>query len=212
MFPIQYVFTILFLAVGPLKTIAVFYELTRSDDWPYRIRAAVFATLIAGALIALVALAGASTLESWHVSTAALEIAIGILLIQSTFATLSTLRLGHRKGADQADRSGQAPVSAAALAFTPIAAPTIVTPTGVVTIVLFLSLSRSDPVVTHQIYVVILALLGLNLVGMLLAGFILRFGGVLILEIIGWVFAALQAPLAVEVILSGLKLAGLAPR
>ena len=31
------------------------------------------------------------------------------------------------------------------------------------------------------------------------------------LEIVGWVFAAMQAALAVEVILSGLKLAGFAP-
>jgi hypothetical protein len=55
-FQIEYIFTILFLAMGPLRTIPVFYELTRENDWPYRIRAAVFATLIAGAIIALVAI------------------------------------------------------------------------------------------------------------------------------------------------------------
>jgi small neutral amino acid transporter SnatA (MarC family) len=59
--------------MGPLRTIAVFYELTLPNDWPYRVRAAVFGTLIAGAIIAVVALVGVSTIESWHVSVAALE-------------------------------------------------------------------------------------------------------------------------------------------
>ena len=46
---------------------------------------------------------------------------------------------------------------------------------------------------------------------MLLAGFVVRFVRMTTLEIVGWVFAAMQAALAVEVILSGLKLAGFAP-
>ncbi len=39
----------------------------------------------------MVALFGAGTLQSWHVSAAALDITIGILLLRSTFATLSRL-------------------------------------------------------------------------------------------------------------------------
>ena len=115
------------------------------------------------------------------------------------------------KPAKQAVDSDRMPVSAAALAFSPIAAPTIVTPTGVVTIVLFLLLAQGDAVLKHQIYLVILLMLGLNLAGMLLAGFVVRFVRMTTLEIVGWVFAAMQAALAVEVILSGLKLAGFAP-
>ncbi len=210
MLRIEYIFTIFFLAMGPLRTIAVFYELTPPNDWPYRVRAAVFGTLIAGAIIAVVALVGVSTIESWHVSVAALEIAIGILLIRSTFSTLSILGPKEKKTADGAGNAERAPVSAATLAFSPIAAPTIVTPTGVVTILLFLSLAQGDSAVTHQIYLVILLMLGLNLAGMLVAGFVLRFVGVMTLAIIGWVFAAMQAALAVEVILTGLTRAGFA--
>lgn len=211
MLRIEYIFTILFLAVGPLRTIPVFYELTRANDWPYRIRAALFATLIAGAIIALIAVAGVETIQSWHVSVAALDIAIGILLIRSTFSTLSILGPGNKKAADQAEDSGRMPVSAAALAFSPIAAPTIVTPTGVVAIVLFLLLAQGDAVLEHQIYLLLLLMLGLNLAGMLLAGFIVRFLRITTLAIVGWVFAAMQAALAVEVILGGLKLAGFVP-
>ncbi len=210
MLPIEYIFTILFLAMGPLRTIPVFYELTRENDWPYRIRAAVFATLMAGAIIALVAVSGVETIQSWHVSVAALDIAIGILLIRSTFSTLSILSPGNKQPANQAEDSDRTPVSAAALAFSPMAAPTIVTPTGVVTVVLFLLLAQGDAALKYQIYLLLLLMLGLNLAGMLLAGFIVRFVRVTTLEIIGWVFAAMQAALAVEVILSGLKLAGFA--
>ena len=51
----------------------------------------------------------------------------------------------------------------------------------------------------------------LNLAGMLLARFVVRFVRMTTLEIVGWVFAAMQAALAVEETLSGLKLAGFAP-
>ena len=56
MIPIAYVFTILFLALGPLKPIPAFYKLTRQADRKYCTRVAVLATLISAAVIALVAL------------------------------------------------------------------------------------------------------------------------------------------------------------
>ena len=112
---------------------------------------------------------------------------------------------------DRAESESPNPVSAAALAFSPIAIPTIVTPTGVVTVVLFLSLAQGDYTLQNQIYVVLVLMLPLNFVGMLFAGFIIRFVGLATLAVVGWVFAALQAALAVDVTLTGLKLAGFVP-
>jgi multiple antibiotic resistance protein len=206
--PIAYVFTILFLALGPLKPIAAFYRLTKEADGKYRLRVAVLATLISAVVVALVALFGAGTMESWHVSTAALEIAIGILLLRSTFSALSSLEEAMKHFGDHAENKSPDQVSAAALAFSPIAIPTIVTPTGVVTIVLFLSLAQGHPVLQNQIYAVLVLMLVLNFVGMLFAGLVIRFVGLATLAVVGWVFAALQAALAVDVTLTGLKLAG----
>jgi multiple antibiotic resistance protein len=208
--PSTYIFTILFLAMGPLKTIPVFYMLTREKDWGYRLRAALYATLIAGAIVALVAFSGVSTIQSWHVSFAALKIAIGVLLIRSTLNTLTTL--GVKGGGDRKDGEESAPVSPAALAFSPLAAPTIISPTGVVTIVLFLALTQSNHALQLKVDVMLMIMLGLNFVCMLLAGYIVRFVRMTTLELVGWVFAALQAALAIEVILSGLKDAGFAAR
>ena len=211
MIPIAYVFTILFLALGPLKPIAAFYRLTKQADGKYRLRVAVLATLISAAVIALVVVFGAGTIQSWNVSTAALEIAIGILLLRSTFSTLTSLEEAMKHAGDRAESKSPDPMSAWALAFSPIAIPTIVTPTGVVTVVLFLSLAQGNHTLQNQIYAVLVLMLALNFAGMLLAGFIIRFVGLATLAVLGWVFAALQAALAVDVTLTGLKLAGFVP-
>lgn len=211
MLRIDYIFTILFLAMGPLRVVPVFHERTEGSDWKYRFRAALFATLIAGAIFALVVATGVSTVRSWEVSPAALEIAIGILLIRSTFATLTMLNPANLKSAETAPPARKTP-SAAALAFSPLAAPTIVTPTGVVTVVLFLFLARGDAVLEQQIYGVLAAMLLLNFLCMMAAELIMRFVRLELLAVIGWVFAALQSALAIEVILRGLKAADLGLR
>ena len=211
MIPIAYVFTILFLALGPLKAIPAFYKATSHADGKYRLRVAALATLISAAVIALAAFAGTQTIQSWQVSSAALEIAIGILLMRSTISTLSSLEQVMEHAGDRSKADTSAPASAAALAFSPIAIPTIVTPTGIVTVVLFLSLAHSDALLTYQIYAVLLLMIAFNLVGMLLAGTIVRFVRLPTLAVVGWVFAALQAALAVDVTLHGLKLAGVIP-
>ncbi len=91
MLRIEYVFTIFFLALGPLTVIPAFYKATQHADRAYQVRAALLATVIAAVVIAVVALFGAGTLQGWHVSVAALDITIGILLLRSTFTTLSRL-------------------------------------------------------------------------------------------------------------------------
>ncbi len=207
---IGYVFTILFLAIGPLRVIPVFYAYTANTDRTYRLRTAALATAIAAAVIGVVALFGAGTLESWHVSRAALYIAIGILLLRSTFSSTASLEDLMRRGGEHIPEERDRAQSPAALAFSPIAVPTIVSATGVVTIALFLSIARSDLTLLHQIYGVLIFLLALNFAGMLLAEFVMRFIRIPTLAVVGWIFAALQAALAIEVTLAGLKLAGFA--
>ncbi len=58
----------------------------------------------------------------------------------------------------------------------------------------------------NQIYLVILLMLALNFAGMLFAGFVIRFVRLPTLAVAGWIFAALQATLAVEVTLNGLRI------
>ena len=208
---IEYIFTILFLALGPLGVIPVFDECTRGADRRYRLRVAATACAIAAGILAVVALLGAGTLANWHVSRAALEIAIGILLLRSTFTSIARLEGIMQKGANSASVAADLPAPAA-LAFSPIAAPTIVSATGVVTVALFLSLASGNPLLQTKIYAVLLFLLALDFAAMLAARPIMRFVRMPTLAIVGWIFAALQAALAVEVTLAGLRLAGFLPR
>lgn len=106
MLRIEFVFAILFLAIGPLRTIPVFHAVTRDADWRFRLRAAGYATVIAGAIIAAVALVGVRTIENWGVSAAALEVAIGVLLLQASFAALSTLNPAHACALEHASTQG----------------------------------------------------------------------------------------------------------
>lgn len=78
------------------------------------------------------------------------------------------------------------------------------------TIVFFLLLARDDAALTRQIYFALAAMLALDFAGMLLAGSIVRFVRIVTLEIIGWLFAAMQAALAIDAILGGLTKAGFA--
>lgn len=209
---IGFAFTILFLAIGPLRVIPLFYEYTEQADRAYRIRAALLATLIAIAVVAVVAVLGAGTLDRWKVSSAALEIAIGILLLRSTFTSIPHLESLMLPSAKRSASVGTKRVSAAALALSPIAIPNVISATGVVTITLFLSLARNDQVLLREIYIVLLALLALDLCGMLFADFIMKVARVPTLVILGWIFAALQTALAVELLLAGLRLAGVISR
>ena len=209
MLRIEFVVAILFLAIGPLRVIPVFHAVTRAADWRYRLRAAAYAVLFAGAMIAVVALVGVRTIENWRVSAAALEVAIGVLLLHASLATLSTLNPANAKALEGAMApTDKAAPSAASLAYSPLAAPTIVTPTGVVTIVFFLLLAHDDRPLTLAIYVALVAMLVVDFVAMLLAGPIVRFVRITTLEIIGWLFAAMQAALAIEALLGGLAKAG----
>ncbi|MHB8141895.1 MAG: MarC family protein [Vulcanimicrobiaceae bacterium] len=209
MIRIEYVAAILFLALGPLGVVPVFYERTKHADTAYRVRAAVYATLIAAGVIAVVAVLGAGVLQNWQVSVAALDITIGILLMRGTFAALSHIeKVLQQIGSPEASAPARLE-SAAALAFSPIAVPTIVSPTGVVTVALFLTLAQNAPPLRNGIYVVIGFLLLLDLVAMIFAGFIITWVRMPTLAIIGWIFAALQATLAVEVTLRGYPTAAL---
>jgi small neutral amino acid transporter SnatA (MarC family) len=87
----------------------------------------------------------------------------------------------------------------------PIAIPTIITPIGVVVILFYAGLAVGDDAFKLQLIAVLLGIMAMNFIAMILAGPIMRSLGVPILEIVGWVFSALQAGLAVQAIITALR-------
>ena len=91
----------------------------------------------------------------------------------------------------------------------PLAIPIIMTPWGIVAILVFMGLAAGDPARIAIVIGMLLAIMALNLVGMLLARQIIALVGFVTFQVVGWVFAVLQAGLAVEAVVVSLRHLGL---
>jgi small neutral amino acid transporter SnatA (MarC family) len=73
----SFVFTILFVLLGPVKFIPAFAAMTLDADEAFRKALATRGTLISAAVMAAVALAGSGVVAKYHISLDALRIAGG---------------------------------------------------------------------------------------------------------------------------------------
>lgn len=205
---IPYIFTIFFLTLGPMKTIPVFYKIAHSLEQKDRFNLALKSSLIALLLSILIAVIGLNILDTWKVSLDAILIVGGIFLFVQTFEIVS-----HFSGPSTPQTSTiQDNKAIRHLAISPLAVPVIITPFGVVAILLFMSLARNNLVLEITIFGLLVLVMALNFIGMLLASQIMRWIGVATLQIVGWILAILQAGLAVDVILRAFKNLGLIPK
>ena len=90
-------------------------------------------------------------------------------------------------------------------AVTPLAVPIIITPWGVVAILVFMGLAAGDHLLIASVIGFLLLTMALNLIGMLMARQIIALIGFVTFQIVGWVFAVLQAGLAVEAVVISLR-------
>jgi multiple antibiotic resistance protein len=215
---LSYVFTIFFITLGPLKTIPVFFELARNADRSAVRRLALRSTLVATAICLFIALVIRGLLEKWRTSLEALQIAGGVLLF--VMAARAIMQFSLREEPPPAIDQGQAvqggggtgggalpapapPGWLSRPVLSPLAVPTIVTPIGVVAILLFMSIGGLR--FTAGVLVLLLVTMALNLLGMLLARPIMKFVGLPTIQVLGWIVLVLQAGLAVQVILGALR-------
>lgn len=198
---ISYIFTIFFLTLGPLKTIPVFYKITQNLEQKDRFHLALRSSLIAALLSIIIALVGLNILDVWKVSLDAILIAGGIFLFAYAFEIVSHF---SRTSTPQTF-SIRENTAIRHLAVSPLAIPVIITPYGVVAILLFMSIARNNLALETTIFGLLALIMALNFIGMLLANQIMRWIGVATLQVIGWVLAILQAGLAIDVILKALQ-------
>jgi len=206
MLSLQLIFTIFFLTLGPLKTIPVFSRMAGSADPKTRRHLALRATLFSLILVFGLALIGQQVLERFGgVSLDALRLTGGLLLLISALGIISGVSEPQvPRTQPQLDER-----SLTALAVSPLTVPTIVTPYGVVAIVLFMGIAQGNPALQLSVLALLGLTMGLNLLGMVFADSILKLVGIPVLLIVGWVFAVLQASLAVQWILASLVHVGL---
>lgn len=215
----SYIFTIFMLTMGPIRVVPAFFLMTReaeaADARALALRGAAWATVIALA----VAFGVERTMVSWQVSLDALRISGGILLFVSALNVVNSMPAQappptpppSPEPADEARRQAVA-ARVRSSSVIPLAMPTIVTPWGVVAILLFMGLARGDKASATVVLGLLLLIMAMNLVGMLFARAILRVVGMGLFMILGWIFAVLQAGLGVEAVLISLRHLGVVAR
>jgi multiple antibiotic resistance protein len=199
---LSFIFAIFFLTLGPLKLIPTFYGVTQGMDGKARLGLALKSAVLAFLILVVAAVIGSALAANWRISREALVITGGFLLLIGSLKILSSVLAppappeGHAPPADPAARR---PIS---IVISPLAIPGIVTPWGLVALMLFVSIAEDQNRLGGVAVVLVLIML-LNIVGMIFAGPVMRTVGLPAMSVLGWVFSILQAALGVTFMLRG---------
>jgi multiple antibiotic resistance protein len=196
---------IFFTTLGPLKTIPVFYALTRHTSRRHRAVLAMRATIDATLVVAFVAVVASAMMRKWQVSPDAVGIAGGLILFVTALRAITGFSLAELPPPPPEDVSPPQPTWLGPPALSPLAVPTIVTPGGVVAILFFVERAGENSAVRMEVWLMLALMMLANLIGMVLASPIMRVTRLAVLQIVGWVFALLQAGLAVQAVLNALE-------
>ncbi|MEG3437435.1 MarC family protein [Pannus brasiliensis CCIBt3594] len=202
---LSYAFVIFFLTLGPVKTIPVFFRLTMDATPRFRAKAALQSAGIATGVCLSIAFVGVNILGKWRVSIDALRLAGGLILLISALKVVTM----QPQATGSAKVTAETPLSATtALAFSPLTTPAIVTPYGVVAILFYMVISKGNTDFQVKIIALIVLMMFLNYLGMIFADRIMKTVGFPILRLIGWIFAVMQATLAIDIMLRAFQSMG----
>jgi multiple antibiotic resistance protein len=200
------IFTIFFVTLGPLKILGPFAQRTRDLDAAEMRKVALIAFAMATAAVVLGSLLGRVLLAKWTVSVGALAIAAGLIFLLIALKQLLEEYQPANPAPPAAVATAQrAPAPSVALQ---LLFPIVLTPYGIAAVIALLAASP-DTQRTETIMGLVVAVMVLNLIGMLLARYILVGYTMVVLRVLGAVLAVLQAGLAVQFILKGLESLGL---
>jgi multiple antibiotic resistance protein len=90
---LAYAFTLYFVTLGPLKTIPAFFLVTQGADRRTTTVLAVRSAVVATAIVLFVALVASGTMVTWRVSTDAIAIAGGLVLLMTAIKMLTSFHL-----------------------------------------------------------------------------------------------------------------------
>jgi len=189
------IFVFLFITLGPMNFVRAFAEVTHGTDATFRRQLAIRTILIATISLLLASVVGTVLLQKWLISVGAIAMAGGIILF--LVAIKSILRFYAEPAGQAQSTSTPTPAPTLAPAAERLAVPSIVTPYGVATVIVFLTIA---PEVKWAIVGLVLVIMIIDLLVMLFIRPLLRVLGVP-LQLLGIVFAVLQVALSVQMIL-----------
>lgn len=213
MIDMAYVFTIFFLTLGPLKIIPAAAAVTAGLPWGAVLAIAVRACLLATLIAVGIFYGGNHVVTAWRVSVESIAIAGGMLLFVTALKTITSFSLAEMPPAAAAANPARTAASPWRTLFgllerpvlSPLVIPATITPIGVVALFYFAAATQADPAVQRDTLLVLLQIMGLNFLAMVFARPLLQVIGLAVLQAIGWVMSALQAALAIQIILGTLR-------
>jgi multiple antibiotic resistance protein len=192
-----------FLLLGPIKILGPFVKLTRGAEPRFGRQLAVRGILLAAGALGAAAIVGERFLDNFRIGVPVLAITGGLILFLAALDTVMQQFRGPG-GPDVEDT----PVSLS-LAVSPLAFPTIVTPSGIAAVIIFVTLSP-DLAGKLTIGLLLLVILILDLIAMWYARAILKWLA-LPLYILGVVLGVIQVALGLNIILVNLSRIGVFP-
>ena len=197
---LSFIFAILFLTLGPLKLIPTFYGVTQGLDGKARLGLALKSTALAFVVLVVATFVGSALATNWRVSREALTVTGGLLLLIGSLKIQSHVLAPPEHEPPPADPAAKRPIG---IFISPLAIPGIITPWGLVALLLFVSVAEDQHQLGGVAVMLVLNML-LNIVGMIFAGPIMRTVGLPAMSVLGWVFSILQAALGITFLFRGL--------
>ncbi|WP_159832501.1 MarC family protein, partial [Novosphingobium sp. TCA1] len=161
--------------------------------FPQPVKAAVLATIV-GLIIIFI---GDNMREKWGIEREDLLVTGGLLLLIGALDSIKSAQHPHEKEAP--------PQSPDGLALSPVTFPIIITPYGIVALLLFAAVAGNTQTFVMGVFAIFLGMMIADYLAMIFSGPILRFVRPGSLMAFGWLVSVLQAALAVHAILSGLR-------
>jgi multiple antibiotic resistance protein len=192
-----FIFAIFFLTLGPLKLVPTFHAVTHDLDGKTKIALAFKSTALAFVILVVATVVGSALAANWRVSREALIVTGGLLLLIGSLKILSQALAPHEPPNDPPLKRS------ISIVVSPLAIPGIITPWGLVALILFVSVAGDQNQLGGVAAMLVLIML-LNIAGMSFAGPVMRTLGVPTMSVLGWVFSILQAALGVTFLFRGL--------
>lgn len=199
----QFILTIFFLTLGPVKIIFPFVKLTQNSTPTYRRNAAIQAAIIATIVVLVLAFFGQHLIAKYQLSLDSLRLAGGlVLLISAIFNTFP-----HLQPPLEVPKTER---TAMQLAIRPIVSPIIIPPVGVAAILIFTTLLQDNWGMQWIIVKSLLTIMFFDFLAMLFAHKIIKIPGLIqFLTLSSVILTFIQVALAIEVILISLKSLGI---
>jgi multiple antibiotic resistance protein len=190
------IFTLFFVTLGPFKLLGPFAQQTQGLSSAALRGIAVRAFVVGLAAVIVGGYLGTTLAAKWNVSTAAIEIAAGLILL------LVAARLVM---APYESPPVLPPLPPSRMAATlRLTFPLVVTPYGVAGLIAVLDLTTDGKTVA-TVYALLVVVMLLNLLAMLFVREIMRGPVLLVLQVLGAVLGVLQFALAIQIIIRGLR-------